>query len=223
MRLKNALIFIFFRYKVYEIHPKSLKQIEFLYELKRNSKYYGLDFWKLDKFIDSEARVMVPPETDIELNNALKANGIAFEEFIEDVGAIIQDEEDDESAELRTFDSDDEGGLSFQRYLRHDEINNYLEYLAKKHAKKVLVSTVGTSHEGRDMKTITILAKSNVSQPTTIFIDAAIHAREWIAPATALYAIDQLVEGGKKKKKGKYDELLNDIQWVFLPVVNPDG
>lgn len=163
---------------------------------------------------------MVPPDTDIELTNALKANGIAFEEFIEDVGRVIEDEDDD-SDDLSSYDSDEDGGLSFQRYLRHDEINHYLDYLAKKYPKKVLVNTVGRSYEGRDLKTITILPYENVTRPSTIFVDAAIHAREWIAPATALYAIDQLVKGGKKK--GKYDYMLNDVQWIFLPVVNPDG
>lgn len=162
---------------------------------------------------------MVPPSTDIELTNALSANSINFEEYIDDVGSTIE-EEDDETYDVNSFDKYD-GGLSFQKYLRHEEINHYLEYLAKKYPKKVLVSTVGHSHEGRDMKTITILPNSNVSRPSTIFIDAAIHAREWIAPATALYSIDQLLRDDGKK--GKYDYMLGDIQWVFLPVVNPDG
>lgn len=117
---------------------------------------------------------MVSPDTDIELTNALQANGIAFEEFISDVGSTIEDTET-ESEDVSTFDSYD-GGLSFSKYLRHDEINHYLDYLAKKYPKKVLVSTVGHSHEGREMKTITILPRQNISVGT-IFIDAAIHAR----------------------------------------------
>jgi carboxypeptidase A2 len=42
--------------------------------------------------------------------------------------------------------------------------------------------------------------------------------REWIAPATALYIIDQLTD-----PQGNYSKLLNEIDFVIMPVVNPDG
>ncbi|XP_034255172.1 carboxypeptidase B-like [Thrips palmi] len=51
-----------------------------------------------------------------------------------------------------------------------------------------------------------------------IFIDAGIHAREWIAPATALYIIHQLVENATHTAK-----LTNDVDWHILPLMNPDG
>lgn len=47
-----------------------------------------------------------------------------------------------------------------------------------------------------------------------IFIDAGIHAREWIAPVTSLYIVDQLVAN---------KNLLKDVDWYVLPVLNPDG
>lgn len=49
-----------------------------------------------------------------------------------------------------------------------------------------------------------------------IFIDAGIHAREWIAPVTSLYIIDQMV-----MNQNRY--LLNNVDWYILPVLNPDG
>lgn len=51
-----------------------------------------------------------------------------------------------------------------------------------------------------------------------IYIDAGIHAREWAAPATALYIIDQLVTQPKK-----YADVLGPVDWLILPSVNPDG
>ncbi|VDO15097.1 unnamed protein product [Rodentolepis nana] len=49
-----------------------------------------------------------------------------------------------------------------------------------------------------------------------VWIDAGIHAREWIAPATALYLIDKLLS------KDGY-ELLSKYQFYIAPNVNPDG
>lgn len=82
---------------------------------------------------------------------------------------------------------------------------------------QVKVKTVGKSFEGRDIKTITITNGDGVAK-NSIFIDAGIHAREWIAPATALYIINQLVDPQSDLAK-----LLNELDFVIQPVVNPDG
>ena len=109
--------------------------------------------------------------------------------------------------------------MTFDRYYQHDEINRYLENLQENSLKspQVNVKTVGQSFEGRAIKTITI-TNGDGQKKNSIFIDAGIHAREWIAPATALYLIDQLVD-----PKSEYSKLLNDVDFVIMPVVNPDG
>lgn len=49
-----------------------------------------------------------------------------------------------------------------------------------------------------------------------IIIEAAAHAREWITPPVALYIVQQLVD--------RADNLLLDqIDWIIIPLVNPDG
>lgn len=54
------------------------------------------------------------------------------------------------------------------------------------------------------------------SSKPAILIDAGIHAREWIAPATALYFINQLVEEESNQK-------MLDVDWYIIPLMNPDG
>lgn len=66
------------------------------------------------------------------------------------------------------------------------------------------------------MNVIQISTNSSAGK-SVIFIDAGIHAREWIAPAVTLYAINQLVENKENAK------LLEEVDWHILPVVNPDG
>ncbi|SGY13991.1 BQ5605_C010g06019 [Microbotryum silenes-dioicae] len=50
------------------------------------------------------------------------------------------------------------------------------------------------------------------------------HAREWIAPATALYAIhDLLLSASSDKASDNTRQLLDEIEFTFIPVLNVDG
>ena len=47
-----------------------------------------------------------------------------------------------------------------------------------------------------------------------------IHAREWISPAVATYMVDRLTYGLSESTD---PALVENLEWHFLPVVNPDG
>ena len=51
--------------------------------------------------------------------------------------------------------------------------------------------SIGQSYENRDMRVIQI-SKAGSGAPH-VFIEAGIHAREWIAPAMATYLIDSIL------------------------------
>lgn len=74
---------------------------------------------------------------------------------------------------------------------------------------------LGTSTEGRVISAIRI--SSNGTGKPLILVDAGIHAREWIAPATALYIIQELVENATNRY------LIENVDWYIIPVLNPDG
>lgn len=107
-------------------------------------------------------------------------------------------------------------GISFDRYYRYEEINKYLDSLPSTY-KNIEVTNVGKSYEGRDIKVIKI-TNGDGRKKNSVFIDAGIHAREWIAPASALYLIDQFTD-----KNSNLSQLLNKIDFVIQPLVNPDG
>ncbi len=46
-----------------------------------------------------------------------------------------------------------------------------------------------------------------------------IHAREWIAPITALYVVDRLVEAFRSGS----DSDVTAVDWYIMPMLNPDG
>lgn len=45
------------------------------------------------------------------------------------------------------------------------------------------------------------------------------HAREWVTTPVTLYSIHRLVENLRTEDT----DLLADIDWIILPLVNPDG
>lgn len=109
--------------------------------------------------------------------------------------------------------------LDFSTYYRFNDINKIIERLAKANPQLVTVQQIGSSYQGRPMKTITISNSNNSTvKKNSIFIDAGIHAREWIAPATSLYVIHQLVENYNENQ-----DILNNFDVIILPVLNPDG
>ena len=62
-----------------------------------------------------------------------------------------------------------------------------------------------------------VLLKAGAGAPN-IWLEAGIHAREWIAPAVATFIVRELVED-----YAEHPDYLDKINWYFLPSANPDG
>lgn len=50
-----------------------------------------------------------------------------------------------------------------------------------------------------------------------VFMESLLHAREWVTLPATLYAIHRLVIDVTEQ------DLLQDIDWIVLPIANPDG
>lgn len=109
--------------------------------------------------------------------------------------------------------------ITFDRYYRAKDINDFLDSLESENISNVQINVenIGKSHEGRDIKIVS-LSRGDGKQRNSVFIDAGIHAREWIAPATALYFMNELINSDSN-----YSKLLDRLDFHFQPLVNPDG
>ena len=54
-----------------------------------------------------------------------------------------------------------------------------------------------------------------------VWIDAGIHAREWVSPASVLYFIHQLVESPRTTAIDRF--VMEELDLYILPSANPDG
>jgi len=95
----------------------------------------------------------------------------------------------------------------------------WLDSLVTAYPSIVNVSSLGKSHEGRDLKLI------KIGKPGTnkngFWIDSGIHAREWASISTSVYLINELVT--KYSTNSTYQKLVDSIDFYVMPMMNPDG
>ena len=106
----------------------------------------------------------------------------------------------------------------FSHYWKIDEIEDYIEFLSKTTKLFVKKILIGKSYEGRPIHALTISLDEIVGNLPILFIDSGIHAREWAGHMSVLYLLNQLVENYSENI-----DLLEGVDWVVVPVVNPDG
>lgn len=130
--------------------------------------------------------------------------------LIDDLSVEIEKERADTLAKGNTR-------LTWDSYSTYAQIMDYCDELDLESG--VTVTTFPSStFEGRDMKRVT-LDRTNISNPNTLFIDGGIHAREWVAPATVTYIMEQMI----RYPSPQVTEWLKSVRVNFMPSINPDG
>lgn len=133
------------------------------------------------------------------------ATNLDFKVTSDDLQKVIDSEKPKKQAKAFGLD----------KYNTLEEMDEYMAEMAVAH-RSASVFNVGRSFEGRMIKGIKIA--TNMSNPA-IFIEANIHAREWISSATALWLIDTILTSTDPAQR----EIFDDITWYIVPVTNPDG
>ncbi|KAI5642068.1 zinc carboxypeptidase domain-containing protein [Phthorimaea operculella] len=107
-------------------------------------------------------------------------------------------------------------GMDWKNYHRLKIIYDFLDDLEKMFPSLCTVGVIGRSLEGREIKLLKI-SNGNANN-AAVWIDAGIHAREWIGPAVNTYVANHIARN--------FDKLpvsVTNKDWYFCPVANPDG
>src|SRR3569833_1979579 len=86
---------------------------------------------------------------------------------------------------------------AFNRFYRDDELTELLRAIAQEHADLVSIESIGRSHEGRDIRVLTVTNTRTgpAADKPAIWVDGNIHSTEVAASAAALYFLNTLVTG----------------------------
>jgi len=111
----------------------------------------------------------------------------------------------------------------FDRFLRYDEMSEWLHATAAAHPGLLTVESYGTSFEGRPLLLATITDQSTGAHHTkpAHWIDANIHSIEVTGGVAALYVIHHLVSSFGTD--ARVTEALRTRTFYVAPRVNPDG
>lgn len=160
---------------------------------------------------------LVAPEAMV----VLTESGIPFVVTIENTQAFI-----DEESEINARARAERGAEFFDAYRTITEINDFLtelDALPGPHADTVTRFPIGQSIEGRTVYALRVSTPPTPDQPPkpTFLITSGQHAREWIGVSSGLFIADRLVRGYGNNPA--ITSLVDSIDFVFVPVVNPDG
>jgi len=110
----------------------------------------------------------------------------------------------------------------FTAYQRFSAIIDLLTSINSANPSITGLETIGVSTNGRNLRLIKIGVNVAANTKPIIFIDGAIHAREWISPATVTYFAQALING-YNNNNATIRTLLTNFDFYILPVLNPDG
>ncbi|XP_076388900.1 carboxypeptidase A2 isoform X2 [Megachile rotundata] len=206
-------------YQLIRLYPNTETHAKDLKELMDSEPEY-IKFWTMP-MNNKTTDVVVSPDLVSDVKTFLRSKGIDFTVLISDLQKTIAHQNPKMSKEQREDLVNTHGhSMTWKRYHRYGDIARYMDYLAFRYPSLVELITIGHSYEGQPIKMVKIssgLAKDGYDKPA-IWIDAGMHAREWISSAVATYIMSQLVE-----KNTSYSKLLDNADWMILPVANPDG
>ncbi|CAH2055630.1 unnamed protein product, partial [Iphiclides podalirius] len=199
-------------WRSYFVNPSDMLQLSFLGSVARD---YEVDFLSRAA-VGREGLALVRPQHQEQFAEALKSRNIAYRIHAEDVKAQL-DIDDNLIQKRREVLEESDGGSIFDNYQELEKIDAYLEEIAEKYSELVTLVNSTSSFEEQPIKYLKISKTKFEERKPVMVIDGGIHGREWIAPSTVLYAIHKLIVDVNET------DLLENYDWILLPVVNPDG
>jgi hypothetical protein len=194
----------FDHYKVLRITPQTEEQAKFIAGLEDK----GLNFWDGPAPVGKASDIMFPPHMQGDLLEGIKKMGMKVEKFVENVQDLI-----DAEASVKASPR-----LDWTAYYSYDQIVEWMQDMATNYSHLAKIGQLDEhTYEGRPIHFIEI-NRGNTNKPT-IWVDANIHAREWITNTIATYLINELCTKGETT----LNMWTQKFNWVIVPMLNPDG
>ncbi|XP_030376751.1 zinc carboxypeptidase A 1-like [Scaptodrosophila lebanonensis] len=206
---QSALRARYDNYRVYKANAESEAQLAVLKQLESSSD--SIIFLEGVHRLNADVHMVVAPHKVPDLLEVLGREEIKYS--LESTDWQKAMDATDESVAIKGR----AGDYSWTAYYELDDTYNWLQTLAQQYPGVVTLIEGGKTYQRRSILGVKI-SKSGTQKPG-IFIEAGIHAREWIAPAAATYIINQLLTSETASIK----QLAQNYDWYIFPHANPDG
>lgn len=193
----------FDNYHIFNVPVENEVQLGEMQKLAQGDKY---DFMYEPVRVGQELKVFVSPDQRIFFEDITERFAIKSQLLVDNVQSLI----DKEMVKSRA------DGFALDEFHRLDEIYTWLDSLAVTYPDIVTRIKGGDSYEGRSIEGVKL--SKNPSNPA-IFIEANIHANEWITSSSVLWILNELLTSTDPEVQA----LLDNFNWYILPVCNPDG
>ncbi|XP_005183491.3 zinc carboxypeptidase [Musca domestica] len=193
-------------FKVYKVHVKDEQQLA---EFKKLANNLPVRFLNDISGPGRSYDLTIDPANQMALEDQMQYFEFNYERTIDDLQEVLE-----QSMPANVESSN--ATMTWTKYHQLADIYDWLDNLAIANMFMVTPFIIGKSYEGRPIKAVRI---STCPGNKAIFIESNIHAIEWISSATTTCFINNLLKAETKEMK----RLLKSYDWIYVPVLNPDG
>lgn len=191
-------------YRVYTVELRTEEQFKLMQAVQQEDITY--DFLSEVDALGGTVDVMVPPHKRGEWSYFMEKHNFHHTIKVQN----LQEKIDNEMPSIVP------ASVTWTAYHRLDDIHAFLDAQIRDYPGVVTGFNYGTSFEGRQLRGVRIQHTPNTR---AVFIEANIHAREWISSATATYVINELLTSTNAEVR----RMAQSYTWYIIPVANPDG
>jgi len=198
-------------HKVYRIVPRNsdeLSSIKSIEQLPHNPS--EMNWWLAPSHVGAPADIRVAPTFQTKVLDYLHSRGLDVKLHIGDAQQHLE--------EARRV-GDGTWDTEYHPYDAPGGILDWMKSAASANPSFVSLFTLGNTFQNRTVYGLRITKDTTGSAPA-IYIDGAIHAREWLTPATMCYVIGQFVNHTSDSTVANY---ISKFAWYIIPVWNADG
>lgn len=207
-------------YSVIRVIPKTLPELKYLHEIAMNTT--EIDFWTYPKALHQPVDIMLSSDQLSSFDVGLKSRSLDRTVLINDVEELIIKQKSQKGTyKIQPQFREVIPGYNSE-YQRLATIHTFLDTISATAPSISSVETIGNSYQNNAIKLIKIGVNYAGNSKPIIFIDSAIHAREWISAATTAYFIEYLISGYNNGDQAIVN-LLTRVDFYIAPVINPDG
>ncbi|KAL7739655.1 hypothetical protein ACLKA6_018863 [Drosophila palustris] len=197
-------------YRLYKANAENEAQLAVLKDLESSTD--SILFLDGVHIVGADVKMVVAPHKVPDLLELLGKAEIKYELQSKDFQKTM--DEVDEKVAIKGRANEEH---NWEQYYELEDTYSWMVTLSKQYPHVVTLIEGGKTYQGRSILGVKI--SKSLSEKPGIFLEAGIHAREWIAPAAATFIIQQLLTSNLDSVK----QLAENYNWYVFPHANPDG